>query len=242
MFDHYLYPGYDPYSQLLTGILAAYALALGVVLLIPFFLRGIGLHRMAKNAGMRRPWLALIPVGQGYILGSLAGRSFFFFRGRRRSLGRINLWLSLGRLACAIPLLVGLVRAASAYSAYAQFAYPYRFGGAEGVFMLLSLAGWVVSMAATGFMWYSLYYLYLDYTPGYQLPLLLLSIFGGSVATVVIMLTQMNAVPASVLGGIPQERPLYNRYPGGYGPQGPPPPWQPGGPPPSAGPDGNNPL
>ena len=43
--------------------------------LTPYILQSLGLYRLAKNRGIDAPWLAWIPVGKSYIMGSLSEAS-----------------------------------------------------------------------------------------------------------------------------------------------------------------------
>ena len=62
-------------------IIASIAFALWMA---AFLLQGFGLYRMAKKAGLSRPWLAFVPFAHVLLVGKLAGDvSFFGHRVRR---------------------------------------------------------------------------------------------------------------------------------------------------------------
>lgn len=176
-------------------------------------LQGIGLYKMAKNAGIPNPWLAFIPGGNGYILGLLAERALYVHSGqqRQRPLAKLNLWLFLGTLlslCLAFFLIIAEV--------------------AAGLAVLLLLLAMVASVGYGVAYFYSLYYVYKDYAPGNEVLLLVLSIL-LSVSVFIILIIYRNTVPVSVAGRTGYQQPRYDApYP--YGPAGGPQGGAPGGP------------
>ena len=167
-------------------------------------INGIAPYKMAKNAGIPRPWLAFIPIAQGYIFGLLAQRSLYFHTGKRTPLAKINLLLPAGLLVCT--LLIGVFSAMDA-------------GLLIGLLGLVLCVGSIASMV---YLYYTYYYVFKDYAPDNAVLFLILSII-FPVAFLVIMLIHMNVVPVSVAGRSPYGQPKYNRPsgPNGYGgPQG----------------------
>ena len=63
-----------------------------------------GPYRMAKHAGIPRPWLALLPVGNAWILGLLAERSVYAHTQRPRRLAFWNTLLQALPLASLVLL------------------------------------------------------------------------------------------------------------------------------------------
>jgi len=56
------------------------ALVVGSISIAVYVLRALGLYKLAKNSQIRNPWLAWMPVGDTYIMGSLARNSPFVKR------------------------------------------------------------------------------------------------------------------------------------------------------------------
>ena len=85
---------------------------LGVVLLFVlafWIIRAMSLHKIARRRGIRNAWLAWIPLGGQWILGSLADQYQHLVQGRITSRRRILLVLSLagmvlGSATTVVPL------------------------------------------------------------------------------------------------------------------------------------------
>ncbi len=62
-------------ETVISGILAllvGYIAVLGVVSLVMYLLRAIGIYQMAKNSGISTPWVSFIPVANSFLFGKLA--------------------------------------------------------------------------------------------------------------------------------------------------------------------------
>ena len=198
--------------------------AIFVVLLFYFVILGgvwvlvsFGPYRMAKHAGIPRPWLALLPVGNAWVLGLLAERSVYAHTQRPRRLAFWNTLLQALPLA-ALVLLFPL--------ALADWDFNPLSGMSLRVLVVSGLAGAVMY-------YYCIYHIFKDYAPDNALLYLLLGIFFNIYW--IFLLVEMNTVPVSVtgFGAFPGGRPKYDRYhrwnqgfagpgypPPGYGPQG----------------------
>lgn len=177
-----------------------------------------GPYRMAKHAGIPRPWLALLPVGNAWILGLLAERSVYAHTQRPRRLAFWNTLLQALPLA-ALVLLFPLALA------------DWDFNPLIGISLLVLV---VSGLAGAVMYYYCIYHIFKDYAPDNALLYLLLGIFFNIYW--IFLLVEMNTVPVSVtgFGAFPGGRPKYDRYhrwnqgfagpgypPPGYGPQGP---------------------
>lgn len=216
MSPYYGNPGYDLYFAQMFGTILVVSLIVG---LIGWVLQGFGPYKMAKNAGIPNPWLAFIPLGQGYLLGLLAQRSLYASTGQQKPLAQINLWLPIALLAGGLVtgVLVAMVPLLGA---------------------LLSLVLVVGSLVVTYYLFYTYYHLFKDYAPDNAVLFLILTILFSPLAFIIITLLYMDVVPVSVAGRVPYGQPKYNQRgnqphgygpqgPGGYGPQGPESPYQP---------------
>lgn len=194
-------------------VLLFYLVILGGVWVLVSF----GPYRMAKHAGIPRPWLALLPVGNAWVLGLLAERSVYAHTQRPRRLAFWNTLLQALPLA-ALVLLFPL--------ALADWDFNPLIGLSLLVLVVSGLAGVVMY-------YYCIYHIFKDYAPDNALLYLLLGIFFNIYW--IFFLVEMNTVPVSVtgFGAFPGGRPKYDRYhrwnqgfagpgypPPGYGPQG----------------------
>ena len=54
------------------GLLAAVVILLLMIRLIFHIFRSVGLYRIAKSRGIRRAWLAWVPVGNAWLQGNIS--------------------------------------------------------------------------------------------------------------------------------------------------------------------------
>ena len=87
--------------------LGIFLMVLGVVLvccLVGWILRSMSLYSIAKRRGIRNPWLAWIPVGSNWILGSVADQYQHLVRGKITS--RRKIMLILGAVSAVLYTVV----------------------------------------------------------------------------------------------------------------------------------------
>ena len=90
------------FAILLLGIL-------GVVLLfglISWILSSVGLHKVAKRRGIRHAWLAWLPIGSEWVLGSISDQYQHLVQGKVTSRRKILLSLSLAGIVVGIAYVV----------------------------------------------------------------------------------------------------------------------------------------
>ena len=80
-------------------IFGAIAMVAGIIALVCYIFRSIALYTMAKNRGIRNPWLAWLPVGGEWIAGSLSDQYRYVVHGQTTSRRIILLVLNLAPLA-----------------------------------------------------------------------------------------------------------------------------------------------
>ena len=83
-------------EETLMMFVGIYLTILGVVLvccLVGWILRSMSLHSIAKRRGIRNPWLAWVPVGSRWILGSVADQYQHLVQGKVTSRRKIMLIL-----------------------------------------------------------------------------------------------------------------------------------------------------
>ena len=102
-------------------------LALGILL---YVLRSLSLHTIAKRRGIRHGWLAWIPVGMLWVLGSISDQYQYVVKGKVRNRRGVLLGLFIASLVCTFFNSVGIAVAALAL----------------GVGSLTSFTGWTVAI------------------------------------------------------------------------------------------------
>lgn len=197
-------------------------------------LRGWGCCRMAAHAGLPRPWLGWLPLGEDYLLGRLAERAGITRAGRSP---RFSLWLPLIQLP---PLLIPAVLFLATWGEdpYAIagfvflcslglfFSFANSFLGAAPLMLLLFkleivpafglLLLWGLALlAAFGLARWCDFCIYRDYAPKSAAALLVLAVFLPCGPWLLRLLLR-NVVPVSVTGAedFPCGRPKYDRHHG----------------------------
>ncbi len=92
-------------SGLLTGVPTV------LLAIVAYVLNALALYTIARRRGLRKPWLAWLPVGDQWLLGSLADQYRYVTRGEVKSRRKALLILCLLNLLLGILLLVLLLAA-----------------------------------------------------------------------------------------------------------------------------------
>lgn len=167
-------------------------LVLMIALMAIQLVRGYGAYRMAVHAGLLRPWLALLPFCDLWIIGLLAERSITARAGSSRPLAvwlMALFWGGLGGM-----LLCGLLIELDWYEA-------------RGLAVLLEL---VWTFGTGGMHLYALYHLFRDYAPGDQVVYTLLSAMFR--IGFILLFILRDTVPVSVAGSPrAKARPRYDK-------------------------------
>lgn len=170
------------------------------VYLLALILPRIGGYKMAKHAGIPRPWLAFLPIVSGYVSGLLAERSCYFYTGRKR---RLSLWLPISSA-------VYLVAPCVLWGIILGILYQKIFlGPAQQA--VISVAVLALELVCFALKLYASYYLLKDYAPKHPLLLLVAGTILG--ISFVYLFALRNTVPVSVTGPgeYPEGRPKYDK-------------------------------
>ncbi len=169
-----------------TGELAAIGMALLViagafllaVALAVFFyiLQSLGLYTIAKRRGIHKPWLAWVPFGNMWILGSISDQYQYVVKGRVRNRRKVLLGLTVAIFVLTIPISSGYL----AMMASALFQNMQDGWYAVGVYMigiiLGALALFVTAIVAMVIEYVATYDLFASCEPANALLYLVLSI------------------------------------------------------------------
>lgn len=152
-------------------------LAFGVVC---YVLQSLGFYTIAKRREIRNPWLAWLPVGNMWILGSISDQYQYVAKGRVRNKRKALLGLMLAMyLALALIWVGAFVSILS--EAMAMDASEVLLGATVGGMMIVYLILLVISVIAVVFQYMALYDLFASCEPGNSVLYLVLSIFLGVV-------------------------------------------------------------
>ena len=96
-------------AGVVTGILLiVWFLAMGFSLVM-FVLNAVGLYRIAKRRGIHHAWLAWVPIGCNWLLGSISDHYQYVAKQKVTSKRKVLLILSLILVACLFVLIGGVV-------------------------------------------------------------------------------------------------------------------------------------
>lgn len=186
--------GFEEALITIFGILVLVFVVWAVSALVFHLIKGAGLARMARNAGLPNPALAWIPVANNYLLGCLCDRAVYCRTG--------NQW----RFSIILPVLdlVSILGGGSITAAlYGIFTSYYYYGSDfditnEG---FRSFGGNLFAIATTVAMAIALYHLFCDYDPGREVLYTVLSVIFGSVAQAILIFVLRDRVPLSAQAG-----------------------------------------
>ena len=153
------------------GILMVfYFLAMGFSLVL-YVLNAVGVYRIAKRRGIHHPWLAWVPIGGSWVLGSIADQYQYVVNQKKTSRRKILLILSVVALVVCIPLMGGAVLLLINGDAEGA---SFALGIALMVVAYLALMG--LAIAITVFSYIAYYDLFRSSKPGKEVMFLVLGI------------------------------------------------------------------
>lgn len=158
---------------MVMGLFVMVFLLMAVIGIGVYVLQSLSLYTIAKRRGIHKPWLAWIPVGNMWILGSISDQYQYVAKGNVRNRRKVLLWLIVAMYALMIPVIgaqIGLT---------AQAIMGYADAGAVGAAVLMgvcSLALVAVSVTAAVFEYMAIYDLFRSCQPENSVMYLVLSI------------------------------------------------------------------
>lgn len=163
----------------LFGIYFGAILFLNLYSVAVYILHALGLYTIANRRGIHNPWLAWIPFGSIWILGSIADQYQYVAKGhirnRRKSLLGMEIVLSVLAIAMLVVSVLLAVRAitmemSGAYNEDALLIFA-------GVIAIITLAVMVLAIVLTVVQYICYYNLFVSCIPKHGALLLVLSIF-----------------------------------------------------------------
>ena len=160
-------------EEILTTVMVILLGVLGVVLLFAFvswILSSLSLHAIAKRRGIRKAWLAWIPIGTEWILGSLSDQYQHLIQAKITARRKILVWLNVGYLVLIVAnsLVLGLTELV------AHTGEQLMLGSLAS--MAITLARLAVTITLMVFLYMSNYDLYRSCNPKNAVTFLVLSI------------------------------------------------------------------
>lgn len=160
---------------MVAGIVGIVFLVIGIVALICYIFRSIGLYTIAKNRGIKNPWLAWLPVGNNWIAGSIADQYRYVAKGEVTN--RRKILLALGVAGLVLSSLVGSMANGGIYLGLGKNLAHYAALGEIGDVLELTYS--VLEIATFVFWQIAMYDLYTSCNPEKNVLFLVLGIIFG---------------------------------------------------------------
>lgn len=181
--------GEEEVLMMVLIVLIGTLLVATVYSVVAYVLQSISLHAVARRRGIKHPWLAWVPFGSDWILGSISDQFRYVrcgeVRNRRALLLVLNglvAMISLGESATYLSIATELVGAASVQTEDVLLAMIETSELMSSTFWyspVISVATLAVEIAATVYFYRCLWDYYGSTRPKTRLVFLLLSIFVG---------------------------------------------------------------
>lgn len=204
----YDYGGYAPSAGIfgaLAGVFMAYYLILMVLGIVSYVFHALSLYTISKRRGIRNPWLAWLPVGNMWILGSISDQYNYVVKGKIRNRRKILIGLMI-----AVYVLIFLFYVSMIALIVLVVGDPSMTAGIGNVLLLLlvALALIVVSIVAAVYQYIAMYDLFRSCEPDNAVLYLVLSILFGIVCPVFFFVCRKKDLGMPPRKQAPQEIPL----------------------------------
>lgn len=177
-------PGVGEEMAALAGFYVVYFLLIIAISLISYIFASLGYHTMAKRRGIEKAWLAWIPVGELWILGSISDRyqlqTHYRTKNKRKALLILQvilivlLVLLMIFVGTTVLSLIKVMQNENPYYPFVDYLKPVRDNLKDLVCLYFVLLG--VAVATTVVQYMALYDLYRSCDPGSSVLFLVLSI------------------------------------------------------------------
>ena len=159
---------------ILAGVLLLVVL-LGLALAaVSYVLSAVSMYRIAKRRGIHHAWLAWIPVGNSWLLGSISDQYQYVVK--RKATSRRKLLLILSIVNITVNIVHSIIQASTSLAFYADAGMGNEVG-MVAVTMLVSVVYLVLSMVLLAFTYVAYYDLFRSCKPNNAVLFLVLSIF-----------------------------------------------------------------
>lgn len=108
-----------------AGVLGVFVLVYVLILLfasalsmVSYVLQSLGLYTIAERRGIRHSWLAWVPLGNLWMLGSISDQYQYLAKGKIKNRRKVMLGLSIGLVVVYLIWFVGLMMSAFAGEEY----------------------------------------------------------------------------------------------------------------------------
>ena len=178
-----MYPEY--FDAPIAGVEAAESFAIGmmifllvfyliamVVSIVMYVLQSVSLYSIAKRRGIHHPWLAWIPIGDAWIVGSISDQYQYVAKAKVRNRRKVLVGLYIAMYALMVAMIVAEV----------GMILAIEMNGLEAIAPALTILGiamvmLVIAVLACVFYYIALYDLFVSCDPGNAVVYLVVGIF-----------------------------------------------------------------
>lgn len=162
----------------ILGVVLVMYLLLFAFMIAVYVLQSLGFYKIAKRRGIHNSWLAWLPVGNMWILGSISDQYQYVAKGKVRSRRKVLMGLMIAMYALMIPVFAGFGALITGIISEYSYAGADLMAGAGTMIAVLGyLAMLVIGIIATVFQYIALYDLYASCDPHNSVMYIVLSIF-----------------------------------------------------------------
>lgn len=144
------YMGYDAMEEMLEVVgavfLGVFAVA-GVFALVMYILRSLALYTIAKRRGLNNPWLAWIPVGKEWVVGSVSDQYQYVTQGKIQNRRKILLGLALASFG--VGVVNGIITMTHTVAVVTDSFGIYTGSAGMGDLLVPAALGSLISMASS---------------------------------------------------------------------------------------------
>ena len=161
-------------AGLVTGILAIVWLLAMAFSVVSYVLNAVGMYRIAKRRGIHHAWLAWVPIGSSWLLGSISDHYQYVVKHKTTKRRKVLLTLNIVLYVTGVPFYVAFAALmAVAASATGEMAASIFAVALIAIFCLVMVG---VSIASLVFSYMSYYDLFQSSKPGNAVLYLILGI------------------------------------------------------------------
>lgn len=149
--------------------------------IVSYVFRSLGVYTIAKRRGIKRPWMAWVPVVDQYLLGCVSDQYQYVVKGKNKNKRIVLLWLNIGMMllslavmGSAVSMLVKAVQAAMGGVSEDQL-FQVMMAPMAGM-LGMSLPMMILSIVTMVFRYMAMYDLYTSCSPANNVMFLVLSI------------------------------------------------------------------
>lgn len=176
-FDYSVFEGMDDAigSMFITVLIIwlSFFLAMMLATVVLYVLRSVGMYTIAKRRGIHHPWLAWIPVGEVWVLGSISDQYQYVARGKIRSRRKLLLGGAIVMKALSVLSVIWQMVATAIMIGEGET------GSTAGILMIVvcTLVMAAIGIAYTVFYFIAQYDMYRSCDPNNAVAYLVLGIF-----------------------------------------------------------------